>query len=220
MYRQSIQGSSAPGGRVYSGEMSIRAASDASLRLSCHFWILVVLGSAPIGSIVARKLLLDFSLLFGGCWSNRGWLSSVSCRRRSLALATPLLMSGGAMPDRRYKQLDATSNAAVGVIQGWVELLCISWTLSYWTGILRTGVPHRARAVVRSVGGWAPHLELPSLVRMLIQALTLAFTFSTCIFIGEWASDLGLPKIYWVWAMNELCTIPGDCKLAFSFSGY
>ena len=36
---------------------------------------------------------------------------------------------------------------------------------------------HRARAVVRMVGGSAPHFELTSLRRMLLRVLTLALVF-------------------------------------------
>ena len=63
-----------------------------------------------------------------------------------------------------------------------VSLRAVSTSLVWWERLQLEQAysaveKHRARAVVRMVGGSAPHFELTSLRRMLLRVLTFALVF-------------------------------------------
>ena len=97
----SAQLESAPGGSTSLALMDMVVVVGRLSSLSSHKAALVF--SAPLGSTSLRKLFLDLSHLFASLWPNRGCHSSVIWRWRSLLLAVLHRISGGAMPDRRYR---------------------------------------------------------------------------------------------------------------------
>ena len=79
-------------------------AVDVGRLASLCFHSVILVLAAPLGSTSLRKLFLDLSRLFAGSCPNKGWCSSVDWRCLSLLLAALRRMSGGAIPDKMYRQ--------------------------------------------------------------------------------------------------------------------
>ena len=129
-----------PGGRSSFALRHIVVAVGRLVRLSSHKANLVLL--APMGSTSPRKLLLDFSRLFADTWPNNGWRSYVACLWRSRLLAALRRISGGAMPDSRYR-LSVGVGLRHPVIRRHVALTAGSIFFA-WTDLSHTGQAYSA----------------------------------------------------------------------------
>ena len=136
------------------------------------------------GVVLGRKLFRDLNRVGIGTWPCSGCLLSWICFCLSALLATALLISGGAIPARRYKLF-----VFVGLRQpvmarqlafraGSIFLAC--GDRSQAGHAYSAAEKQRATAVERSVTGFAPHLMLVSLLRMLLRVQTFDLVFSTC----------------------------------------
>ena len=151
---------------------------------SCHLCNLAFWGGSCSSFAVCIKLFRDLSLVFAISCPNIGCLSSFICLVFSISVVTRLLISGGAMPARRYSlYVGVGLRHPVMILQVSFRatdtfLACFDWL---HTGHAYSPVEkHRAIPVVRMVWGRAPHWLPASFLSRLFLACTFILVFEQC----------------------------------------
>ena len=182
------QGSSVPLAKCSFGMIPLsRHSVDRSPRAfhsSTHNVVRASCFEVLSASVESRKLFLDVSLCLAGRWPWSGCLGSSSLRQRSALAAIFRRMWGGAIHAISYKK-------GIGVtFKQPVIILHVSFrTMSTCPVCLEqlheeqaySAVEQQsANAVVRTVAGWAPHLEFINFRRRLFLVFTFASVLRAC----------------------------------------